>query len=139
MIEALLVRLEKVTARGSGFMACCPAHDDSTPSLGVRELEDGTVLVHCFGGCSVEQVLSAVGLEFDALFPPKTAADRTPRVRVPFNAADVLEALDLELMIVQVCAADMAQGKTIEEGDLKRLALAADRINDARALARGER
>lgn len=43
------------------WKAQCPAHEDKTPSLSVRELGDGTVLVHDFGGCTTEQVLESIG------------------------------------------------------------------------------
>ncbi|NCC59729.1 MAG: hypothetical protein EOM12_02110 [Verrucomicrobiae bacterium] len=42
----------------------CPAHDDKTPSLSVKLLQDGTqVLLHCFGGCETSDVLSRIGLK----------------------------------------------------------------------------
>ena len=37
-------------------MCLCPAHDDSSPSLSLRQGERG-ILVHCFAGCSAENVL----------------------------------------------------------------------------------
>jgi hypothetical protein len=40
-------------------MAKCPAHDDKTPSLSIRE-NDGKVLVHCHAGCSQDAVLAAL-------------------------------------------------------------------------------
>ena len=62
--RALLDRLERVTERGGGhYMARCPAHDDSNPSLSVREVDD-RVLVHCFAGCSAGAIVAVV--------PPKT-------------------------------------------------------------------
>ena len=44
---------------GSKGMACCPAHDDRTPSLGVS-LGQNAILFHCFAGCSQDEVLSAL-------------------------------------------------------------------------------
>ncbi len=41
-------------------LAHCPAHDDQNPSLSVRELPGGKVLVHCFAGCSQEAVIAAL-------------------------------------------------------------------------------
>lgn len=46
---------------GSGrWMALCPAHEERTPSFSIRETETGKVLVHCFGGCSQDEVLDAL-------------------------------------------------------------------------------
>jgi hypothetical protein len=43
---------------GGGWMARCPAHDDRTPSLSIRDARDGKVLVRCHAGCDQEQVVS---------------------------------------------------------------------------------
>jgi hypothetical protein len=44
----------------SGFTACCPAHEDRTPSLSLTDAPDGIVLVHCHTGCSQEAVIAAL-------------------------------------------------------------------------------
>jgi putative DNA primase/helicase len=44
---------------GASWMARCPAHDDRTPSLSIREA-DGKVLVRCHAGCEQEQVIAAL-------------------------------------------------------------------------------
>lgn len=54
---------------GNGFMACCPAHEDKTPSLSISEGEDGCVLLKCHAGCTIEKVLKAIGLKMGDLFP----------------------------------------------------------------------
>lgn len=51
-------------------MACCPGHEDRTPSLGVT-LGHSAILFHCFAGCSQEQVLDGLarqGIKANALF-----------------------------------------------------------------------
>jgi putative DNA primase/helicase len=45
---------------GAGWVAHCPAHDDRTPSLSVRDSTDGKVLVRCHAGCEQEQVIAAL-------------------------------------------------------------------------------
>ena len=45
---------------GGGWMARCPAHDDRTPSLSIRDADDGKVLVRCHAGCEQEQVIDAL-------------------------------------------------------------------------------
>jgi putative DNA primase/helicase len=47
---------------GSGYVACCPAHDDRKPSLSIRLGHDGRILVHCHAGCEQSQVISALEL-----------------------------------------------------------------------------
>ena len=39
---------------------CCPAHQDSTPSLSVTETRDGRILLHCFAGCRQLDVIDAL-------------------------------------------------------------------------------
>jgi 5S rRNA maturation endonuclease (ribonuclease M5) len=46
-------------ASGAGWIAHCPAHDDSIPSLSISEI-DGKVLLHCFAGCSQDAVIAAL-------------------------------------------------------------------------------
>jgi hypothetical protein len=69
-LSDILSRLRGVRHSGGGYTAFCPAHDDrKTPSLSIREGENGKVLLHCFGGagCSYRQIVEALG------FAPQTA------------------------------------------------------------------
>lgn len=61
---------ERLHARriASGWIARCPAHQDRSPSLSVREGRDGRVLLKCFAGCSVEAVCAALGIRVSDLF-----------------------------------------------------------------------
>jgi len=45
---------------GSGWSARCPAHNDRTPSLSLRDSGDGKVLVRCHAGCEQERVIAAL-------------------------------------------------------------------------------
>ena len=45
---------------GACWMVRCPAHDDTTPSLSIRDTEDGRVLVKCHAGCQQTAVLDAL-------------------------------------------------------------------------------
>lgn len=58
--EELARALGKYTVTADGFMACCPAHDDNSPSLSINDGGDGKVLVHCHAGCSQSKVISAL-------------------------------------------------------------------------------
>lgn len=127
--EALLSRLTKVRGRNGSWTACCPAHDDKSPSLAVKD-ENGKVLVHCFGGCSVEEVMGAVGMDLTELFPPKPETYK-PQPKVKFYASDLLRVVAFEASIVSIAAYDMARGRTIPPADLARLQLAYSRINEA--------
>ena len=45
---------------GGTWTARCPAHDDRTPSLSIRDADGGKVLVHCHAGCDQERVIAAL-------------------------------------------------------------------------------
>ncbi|MEM9355837.1 MAG: toprim domain-containing protein [Pseudomonadota bacterium] len=44
---------------GGYGMACCPAHDDSKPSLSIKDGRNG-LLLHCFAGCGYADVRAAL-------------------------------------------------------------------------------
>ncbi len=130
-LENLLSRLTKVKGRAGNYVACCPAHEDKSPSLAVKE-QDGKIILHCFAGCSVDNIVGAVGMSMSDLFPPSEKTDYTrPAPKVRFFATDLLKVLHLEAQIVAVCAYDMAKGKTLPAPDLARLQVAYQRINEA--------
>ena len=66
-VKDLLNRLDGVRRGGSGWTARCPAHDDKRSSLAVAEADD-KLLLHCFAGCTVEQITASLGLELRDLF-----------------------------------------------------------------------
>lgn len=126
--DALLSVLENVKRTGADrWVARCPAHEDRRASLAVRELADGRVLVHCFAGCSINEVIGAVGLDMAALFPEKPIADCMKSERRPFPASDILRAISFETIIVSLAALRLSKGRGLPGKDLERLALAASR------------
>lgn len=45
---------------GATWMARCPAHDDSSPSLSISAGKDGKVLVRCHAGCDQRDLIAAL-------------------------------------------------------------------------------
>jgi hypothetical protein len=70
-VEILLGKLSGAKKAGSGWTARCPAHEDQRASLSVSEGDDVRALVKCHAGCSVEAVVSAVGLTTRDLMPER--------------------------------------------------------------------
>jgi hypothetical protein len=132
-VEQLLSRLDRVRSTGSGrWLACCPAHEDRSPSLSIRELADGRILLHDFGGCRTDDVLSAIGLTMTDLFPdrlpmPEGGFRRAPKI----PASDILAALAYESYVVSIIAMQVAEKREVSDTDFTRLALAARRIGSA--------
>ena len=133
--ERFVQRLSKVKGRNGSWTACCPAHEDKSPSLSVRETEDGRVLVHCFGGCAVHDVLGAVGMDMTDLFPPDDKrkdypATGKPSVKPAFYASDLLRIASFECLVVMLAAYDMSKGKPLSNEDMDRLKVAQQRIEE---------
>jgi len=137
VIADILSRLEKVKPTGKGtWLACCPAHEDRSPSFTLRECDDGRILAHCFSGCDIESIVGAVGLGWDAWFPPKPIEHAEP-VRRAFPAADVLEALAFEATVLEVASGATARGENLSDEDRARVRLAGERIREGRRYAIG--
>lgn len=130
-IEDLLARLDGVKRTGQGrYVAKCPAHSDKHPSLSIRELDDRRLLLHDFGGCSVDEVLSAVGLTMADLFPERQP-EHGRTERRPFPAADILRCVAFEATVVLCAATAMLSGEPLSSIDRDRLSVAAGRLHEA--------
>ncbi len=70
IIDSILEKLRGVKKAGDNWVALCPAHDDRTQSLSVGTGGDGRVLLKCFAGCRVDDILARMQIEFHDLFPP---------------------------------------------------------------------
>jgi hypothetical protein len=136
-ISALLSRLEKVRATGPlKWSACCPAHADKTPSLAVREMADGRVLVHCFGGCDIENIVGAVGMTLADLMPERIDHHFAP-IRRPWTGDDALRALAAQTVVVGLVAADLMEGRPLTDADVERFSVASGVISRAMEYVHG--
>ena len=133
-IENLLSRLDQLREIKRGaWQARCPAHEDKSPSLAIKETGDGVVLLRCFAGCGAHEIVSAVGLELSDLFPRLENFDHSqpgkPQRR-PFSATDVLKAVLHELHVIAVCAGKL-RNEALTAEDSARLTLALKRVFNA--------
>ncbi|WP_286790490.1 MULTISPECIES: virulence-associated protein E [unclassified Pseudomonas] len=118
-IDKILSRLDKVKAKGAGkWVACCPAHQDKNPSLGIKECDDGKVLLHCWAGCTATDITAAIGLELRDLFPGDKPVRRGPsKAAIRHERAVYLVGLSLQ-----------AQGLTLSAEDQARFEIAKKRL-----------
>lgn len=126
-VTRLLGRLERVVDRGFGqFLARCPAHDDTNPSLSIKVLDDGRVLIHCFAGCAIDQVLGALRLELSDLYPnsPPPANASTAR----WNYLDLLLMARREMQVAVIALGDVLADRPINESDRERPLAAQSRL-----------
>ncbi len=91
----------EIAARLSGkryssgkWLARCPAHDDGRPSLSIAEGSERRVLLRCFAGCTIESIVSALGITLRDLFGSNSHATFSP-ARAP-RAAELRAALAIE-------------------------------------------
>lgn len=92
----LLSRLAGVRPSRGAWIARCPAHDDRSPSLSVKEGRDGRILLRCWAGCSVPDICSALGISIRDLF----ASTEYQRPEPPRNAQELDAAIRAELTLV---------------------------------------
>ena len=127
--DDLLARFEGVKPRADSYVARCPAHEDDTPSLALRETPDGRTLLHCFAGCDVTDILASVDARVSDLFPD-SERHSTRGLRRPYPAAAVLTALAHEVTIISIAAAQMADGEPLSAEDRERVGLANVRLHE---------
>lgn len=132
-LETLIDRLDGVRETGpEKYVARCPAHDDRSPSLAIKDCGDGRILLHCFAGCDVESVLDALGLSFSDIMPERVGEMHTYKpVRQRFDARQVLRVLRPEATLVAIAAENIAEGVTLSDEDRDRVFNAACRIRAA--------
>ena len=74
-LENTLNRLDGVRSGARGWSARCPAHDDRNNSLSISLGDDGRILLHCFVGCPVTEIVKNIGLLMTDLSPDRGRDD----------------------------------------------------------------
>ncbi len=111
--ESLVGRLQAARSVGDGrWIARCPAHDDRSPSLSIRELPDGRTLIHCHAGCAPGDVVAAVGLRMGDLFPADPMYHRAKGVVRASETRAYHEA------VVEIAAHDVRAGRRLSREDV---------------------
>lgn len=83
-VTELLARLAKVKKQGTGWVACCPAHEDASPSLSVGIGKNDQILLRCFAGCTLDDILASLSLSLaDLRQAPADRWDVQPALAVP--------------------------------------------------------
>lgn len=135
-IDRLISALHGVRGGPNSWIARCPAHEDRHPSLSIRSLEDGRILIHCFAGCSANSVVSSVGMCLADLMPP--CPRDTPdgpgglsSLRTSWHVNHLPGALRHEALILSLFIGAVKRADDFLLDDLDRADLAAQRILDA--------
>ena len=129
-VETLLARLAKVKKTGADtWVALCPAHDDTRPSLAIRALADGRTLLYCRARqCDVEDIVGAVGMTVSDLFPERVSSHHRPPLHPRWPAADLLKLAKQEAMVVGIGALMLVNDAPVSDEDRQRILDAAARL-----------
>ena len=76
--EEIAARLDAKKS-GTGWMAKCPAHEDSNASLSINEGDDGKTLLNCHAGCSFTEIVAKAGLKAADCFLDKPRRTTTTK------------------------------------------------------------
>lgn len=99
----ILGRFSRVSTQpDGGYLAQCPAHGDSRPSLRIWRGEDGKVRLTCRAGCKTEDVIRAAGLRWTDLFDSTGEGNTVPVEKPAIVSGRYTSALAL---YVQECTA----------------------------------
>jgi hypothetical protein len=129
-IQNLLFRLEKVKQTNpQSWIARCPAHTDKSPSLSIRELQDGKVLIHCFSGCDIQAIVSAIELNLSDLFPNSDQHYYQKPLKQKITGPQAFELTYYESLVILEVAKNLLNKKICSDSDMDRLKKAFDRIN----------
>lgn len=129
--QKLLSRLQNVSRahqkdKLTCWSACCPAHEDRSPSLSIGD-DNGTVLIHCYAGCSPADIVAAVGMNLSDLFPRKVLTGKPGR-RSPWLGATACKALVVDALVVANIASAMHRNREISDQDYESLWAAIGRL-----------
>ena len=121
-VEAILSMLEGVKSSGANrWMALCPVHGDKSPSMGIKECSDGTVLMNCFAcGANGMEIAEAAGVSISELFPPDSSRPTGP-------TREQRSTIETDKVIMLIYDADKRGGREQTLADYKRYTLAKER------------
>lgn len=131
--QDLLGMLDGVRGKGNSFMAKCPAHEDSSPSLAIRFTGD-RILMHCFAGCETQHVCESIGLTLADLMPER-AGDPKRAFEDRFRASDLLAICAHDLLVASVIVNDASSGRPVSLDAMNDLAKIAGRLQQAADLS----
>jgi len=121
MIEDIIPYLSKVRGKNGKYTACCPVHNDSTPSMTLQE-KDGKVLIHCFA-CTANgmDVIRALDLPASYLFSEPMEKD--PLYVERQRKIEVAE----DAVVIDIYESMKKRGEYLSYSDYKRYKLAVAR------------
>ena len=129
-LNQFISALSKVRKTGpDSWVACCPSHKDKSPSLAIKATPE-TMLIHCFAGCSTEEILDAVGMTFDDLYPDHGRTVKPHKL----HPRAALECIAFESLVVAASGYAL-RSRPLTVTEMERLVQATSRIQAAAEMA----
>jgi hypothetical protein len=141
ILSLLSTKLNKFKRLSDGrFIACCPVHNDKTPSLSISLKPGGVTLMRCFGcGANGQSVCDILGIPVTTLFPPVDNPRYERQIRQGFSAWQLLHALEKDLLVVLVAVKRyLLQGEKPCQSDVDYLTEVCVRINEGLTYLEGK-
>ena len=126
-INIFLGHLNKVRKSKSGWMACCPNHEDNSPSLSINQGID-CILIHCFAGCDSSGVMGSIGLSLADLYRHKNDAKRQV---MQWDKTILKSVVFHESIYIAMCENLAGSSRELTPMEISRLALAKRRLPKA--------
>jgi putative DNA primase/helicase len=126
-LDEILGKLEGVKRSGQSATACCPAHDDTRPSLSLKITTLGKIVLNCHAGCSPDAVVAKLGLTLADLFAPEPSRNGAlgkPVAEYTYTdegGAPLFQVLRFEPKDFRVRRADAIGGWSWGFGDVRRV------------------
>lgn len=143
-VDALLSRLNRVKQLPDGqWQASCPTalhkHGDRSAGLRIKVTEDGRILLHCFAGCTAEDITDALALSMSDLFPDSPNGKRPARINPRYLSRDAWLAVAVDATTCAIAFDDALQGREYSEEDAETIRQASTRLwQFAQRMAGGE-
>lgn len=89
-LTELITHFNKVKrTKENEYIALCPAHNDHNPSLSIRLSPDSNrILLHCYAGCEVDDILNNVGLTAKDLYTNQKGNNTMKKTTYTYYTAD---------------------------------------------------
>ena len=135
-IDKLVGRLDNAKHGGNGqWRAKCPVHQGENSkgrTLSVKETDTGSVLIKCFAGCTVDAVVSQLGLCLNDLFPPEKYTNYAKYVSKPAGRSRVYikDETCLNIYILGIAVGLIQKGTQLTEEELEYCSVAVQRLKE---------
>ena len=126
-INIFLGHLNKVRKSKSGWMACCPNHEDNSPSLSIKQGTD-CILIHCFAGCDSVGVMGSIGLSLANLYQKQQDVKRGV---MQWDKTILKSVVFHESIYIAMCENLAGSSRELTPMEMSRLTLAKRRLPKA--------